>query len=656
MFHMMNEARIGVGLGAVMLGIAGYEACLGYARERTQGRPIGLGAGKDATQPPVPIIEHADVKRMLLAQKAGAKARSRWACTARGWSTRPHTGDAAAAAEARLLLEVLTPIAKSWPSEWCLEANSLAIQVLGGYGYTRDFPVEQYWRDNRLNMIHEGTHGIQALDLLGRKVVMQDGGGLGCWPPSAARSARARRRRAGRATPRRWPRRCSSCAPPAAWATGEPDDALANATPYMQAFGHLVLAWMWLDVALAHARASPRRAGGTRRKATTPPWRCAAQARRRALLLRLRAAARRRLAGAGGDARRHLPQMEDARSELPGPHRLRPRKRRGASSARRAPPGRRAAGRGGAAAAASGFAVRPPAPAPVPGPASRRPRRRTRRAGRTSADAVAAASPGRATLPSPPAHVSRRRSPRPRRRACQIRARVRHARCRFRGSATAAAAAAASPAPPHAASRDAPDVPYAFPDYDSAAAIDAACSALLADLKRREAALAAMSPRDGAAVPAALDAVQRRIGDTIGPLAVLVAVHPDKALRDAAERCDLAVGAFDAAFRQNARVHSVLRRVRPADGIDRAYLRREIEQFEDAGGALAPAARERARAISLDLTRQTQPFERRLRENRTRVAFAADELRGVPEAVWKDAPREPKAACCSASTIRPWVR
>ncbi|MFP5406308.1 MAG: acyl-CoA dehydrogenase family protein, partial [Gammaproteobacteria bacterium] len=73
---------------------------------------------------------------------------------------------------ARLLLEVLTPIAKSWPSEWCLEANSLAIQVHGGYGYTRDFPVEQYWRDNRLNMIHEGTHGIQAADLLGRKVVM----------------------------------------------------------------------------------------------------------------------------------------------------------------------------------------------------------------------------------------------------------------------------------------------------------------------------------------------------------------------------------------------------------------------------------------------------------------------------------------------------
>ena len=71
-----------------------------------------------------------------------------------------------------LLLEILTPIAKAWPSEFCLEANKHAIQVLGGYGYTRDFPVERLYRDNRLNSIHEGTHGIQGLDLLGRKVSM----------------------------------------------------------------------------------------------------------------------------------------------------------------------------------------------------------------------------------------------------------------------------------------------------------------------------------------------------------------------------------------------------------------------------------------------------------------------------------------------------
>ena len=175
---MMNEARIGVGMAATMLGMAGYEASLAYARQRSQGRPI-TGAGKDPAQPPVAIIDHADIKRMLLAQKAYSEGALALELYCARLVDEAHTGAPESAAAARLLLEVLTPIAKSWPSEWCLEANSLAIQVLGGYGYTRDFPVEQYWRDNRLNMIHEGTHGIQALDLLGRKVVMQDGAGSG---------------------------------------------------------------------------------------------------------------------------------------------------------------------------------------------------------------------------------------------------------------------------------------------------------------------------------------------------------------------------------------------------------------------------------------------------------------------------------------------
>ena len=177
MFHMMNEARIAVGLGATMIGYAGYEVSLAYAKERPQGRPIGP-AGKDATQPQVPIIRHADVRRMLLAQKSYCEGALALELYCSRLVDELHTGEPAAASEAGLLLEMLTPIAKSWPSEWCLEANSLAIQVLGGYGYTRDFPVEQYWRDNRLNMIHEGTHGIQGLDLLGRKVVMQEGRGF----------------------------------------------------------------------------------------------------------------------------------------------------------------------------------------------------------------------------------------------------------------------------------------------------------------------------------------------------------------------------------------------------------------------------------------------------------------------------------------------
>jgi butyryl-CoA dehydrogenase len=262
MFHMMNEARIGVGMAATMLGMAGYEASLAYARQRPQGRPVvnakaGGGAAKDASQPQVPIVEHADVKRMLLAQKAYAEGALALELYCARLVDEQHTGTPEAAREAALLLEVLTPIAKSWPSEWCLEANSLAIQVHGGYGYTRDFPVEQYWRDNRLNMIHEGTHGIQAMDLLGRKVVMEGGAGLkllavkvsdtlqraGQVPGLAEQghALAAALQRVGAATK-------------AAWSTGVPEEALANATPYLQAFGHVVLAWLWLDVALAAQR------------------------------------------------------------------------------------------------------------------------------------------------------------------------------------------------------------------------------------------------------------------------------------------------------------------------------------------------------------------------------------------------------------------
>jgi butyryl-CoA dehydrogenase len=151
---------------------------------------------------------------------------------------------------------VLTPIAKSWPSEWCLEANSLAIQVLGGYGYTRDFMVEQYWRDNRLNMIHEGTHGIQGLDLLGRKVVMNGGSGLKLLATRIDDTVSRAGRSSGLAEPAQALAAALErlvAATQAAWSTGVPEEALANATPYLQAFGHVVLAWLWLDVALVSA-------------------------------------------------------------------------------------------------------------------------------------------------------------------------------------------------------------------------------------------------------------------------------------------------------------------------------------------------------------------------------------------------------------------
>jgi alkylation response protein AidB-like acyl-CoA dehydrogenase len=258
MFHMMNEARIAVGTSATMLGLAGYYASLDYAKNRPQGRPQGA-AGKDPSAPQVRIIEHADVKRMLLAQKSYGEGALALELYCARLVDELRTGDAASVDEARLLLEVLTPIAKSWPSEWCLEANSLAIQVHGGYGYTRDFPVEQYWRDNRLNMIHEGTHGIQAMDLLGRKVLMEDGRGLvllgGRIAQTAARAA-AHPELAREAAELQAAWNQVLAATRAAWATGQPREALANAVPYLQAFGHTVLAWIWLDVALLQATRS----------------------------------------------------------------------------------------------------------------------------------------------------------------------------------------------------------------------------------------------------------------------------------------------------------------------------------------------------------------------------------------------------------------
>jgi hypothetical protein len=249
MFHMMNEARIRVGMGATMLGLAGYEASVEYARTRTQGRRAGAG-GKDVASAPVAIIAHADVRRMLLAQKAYAEGALALQLFCARLVDEQHTADAKQAREAGMLLELLTPIAKSWPSEWCLEANSLAIQVHGGYGYTRDFPVEQHWRDNRLNMIHEGTHGIQGLDLLGRKVRMEEGAALRL----LLARIRATADRAGAAADlRAYAAQLAAVADRLEQVTrgcceGASEEALANAVPFLQAFGHTVLAWLWLDI------------------------------------------------------------------------------------------------------------------------------------------------------------------------------------------------------------------------------------------------------------------------------------------------------------------------------------------------------------------------------------------------------------------------
>ncbi len=254
MFQMMNEARIGVGMGAIMLGYAGYLYSLEYARERPQGR---LPDGKDPTSPQVPIIEHTDVKRMLLTQKAYVEG----AFDMGLFCARLVDDGATAESEeerrnAEELLDLLTPIVKSWPSEFCLKANELAIQILGGHGYTREYPVEQYYRDNRLNPIHEGTHGIQSLDLLGRKLTQSGGRGLkqllGLIQDSCRRASAYDSLAELRAPLEKLIERITGTTSGLIGdlMAGKVNLALANSALYLKVFGHMVIGWRWLEQAL----------------------------------------------------------------------------------------------------------------------------------------------------------------------------------------------------------------------------------------------------------------------------------------------------------------------------------------------------------------------------------------------------------------------
>ncbi|MGE8406590.1 MAG: acyl-CoA dehydrogenase [Pseudomonas sp.] len=254
MFQMMNEARIGVGMGAVMLGYAGYLYSLEYARQRPQGR---LPDNKDPSTAAVPIIAHSDVKRMLLTQKAYVEGAFDLGLYAARLFDDSHTADSPEARQqAQELLDLLTPIVKSWPSEFCLKANELAIQILGGHGYTREYPVEQYYRDNRLNPIHEGTHGIQSLDLLGRKLAQNGGAGLkqlvrliaGCCERAHQSPQLDNLRQPLEQLLNRL--QGVTLGLLGDLAQGRVNLALANSTLYMKAFGHCVIGWRWLEQAI----------------------------------------------------------------------------------------------------------------------------------------------------------------------------------------------------------------------------------------------------------------------------------------------------------------------------------------------------------------------------------------------------------------------
>ena len=257
MFQMMNEARIGVGMGAVMLGYAGYLYSLNYARERPQGR---LPDGKDPTAPQVSIIAHTDVKRMLLAQKAYVEGAFDLGLYAARLFDDTETLETEAERKTALeLLDLLTPIVKAWPSDYCLKANELAIQILGGHGYTREYPVEQYYRDNRLNPIHEGTNGIQSLDLLARKVVMNNGAAMKqlselilatCKQAGAHPELNGLREPLEKLLAHLGQVTVSLLSD---MGQGKVNQALANSALYLKAFGHMVIGWRWLQQAV-HAQ------------------------------------------------------------------------------------------------------------------------------------------------------------------------------------------------------------------------------------------------------------------------------------------------------------------------------------------------------------------------------------------------------------------
>jgi alkylation response protein AidB-like acyl-CoA dehydrogenase len=250
MFQMMNEARISVGLGAASLAQAGFEYSLNYARERRQGRSLSAGSSHE----PVRIIEHSDVKRMLLAQKSLAQGSLALCLFASKLVDDERTlPDQNARVETHALLELLTPIVKAWSSHYGLEANYNAIQVLGGYGYTREYDAEMFYRDNRINPIHEGTNGIQSLDLLGRKVAHAGGHGLKILANKMLETtARARSHGLGsHAESLEQALEVCENTTRALLATGNTQTMLANSWHYLEMLGHTVIAWLWLEQAIA---------------------------------------------------------------------------------------------------------------------------------------------------------------------------------------------------------------------------------------------------------------------------------------------------------------------------------------------------------------------------------------------------------------------
>lgn len=250
MFQMMNEARLGVGMNAVAIATAAYQASLAYAKERPQGRKIDE---KDLSKPQVPIIMHADVKRMLLFQKSITEGSMALLLYCTNLSDEiSHELEKEIKAKQEALLDLLTPIAKSYPSEMGLQSTSAAVQVLGGAGYTTDFPVEQYYREARIHPIHEGTTGIHGMDLLGRKILIHDGLGWKMLNQEILKSINQARLTVGCEVIAQklddYLKLANDVASTLLQKSKEgPAIFLADATLFLEFCGQLTIGWMWLN-------------------------------------------------------------------------------------------------------------------------------------------------------------------------------------------------------------------------------------------------------------------------------------------------------------------------------------------------------------------------------------------------------------------------
>ncbi len=258
MFQMMNEARLGVGMQATSIASAGYYTALAYAKERPQGRKL---VSKDPSLPQVPIIEHADVKRMLLFQRAISEGSLSLILQCAKYTDLMRSEDTQHAERAALLLDLLTPVAKSYPSEMGILSVSQGLQVLGGYGYCDEYPMEQYLRDSRIHPIHEGTTGIQAQDLLGRKVVMKNGQAMLLYLEEVREAVQAATHFE---TLKPYAERLSQAADTLQDVTmslvqialtRDIERYLADATLYLEFFGIIAVAWQWLLQGVAAERA-----------------------------------------------------------------------------------------------------------------------------------------------------------------------------------------------------------------------------------------------------------------------------------------------------------------------------------------------------------------------------------------------------------------